>query len=692
MKLADQKAIEKIQSRIITKPEFNYDTLFVRPLASLLTQYDVDKLYNIATSVRYAGNADKKFKAIDDIMHSRGFIKISAGTNRICYGFLDDPTICVKVAEDKTGIKDNPREFMNQLHLKPFCTKVFEVTPCGTVGLFERVRPIKSREEFISVADQIFELIDVITSKYILADFGSKYFMNYGFRENFGPVILDFPYLYETDTAHLVCKKPIMMPDGHAEMCGGLIDYDKGFNNLVCTKCGAVYRAVEISKYVHDNLLLQKGNGKEMDTIKLNITKGGKVYKNYTEDLNTATDHIKPVSNVKFGNTLIVTANKVPVKKKASKPQQQQAPKKNNITPVANKTKKQQNNKSVEKKEVPVVVKKKTVNIDLSTVDTSFLGSTPASVLEVVVNKKPVPVVSETASANVVADVAPVEVNTDEEVWNPDHLDLENKVIIYKNNLGKKMVMPIPDSLYENISAADELEEANAKADKYFKELKSAKDSVTKTINQVKKLEDELTAFKTISMTSSSNDTKVIEDLENQLQHARTKIEEDKEAATEVVNNLQKQLDESKSEYNELKENYDQMAEDFDSIEKKLQDANKEIADLKQMLEQANSVETASDYNEAESDEDSEEDDLSAEETRIYPINGTWCPLSKVEDNYPNLNLEGRDENDRVIVFEDGNGGLFSDQYGNIIVIASINNIPLADKELTFKKTEKEEK
>ena len=43
------------------------------------------------------------------------------------------------------------REYQNQFLIKPFCTKVFEVSPCGTVGIAERVEPITSKAEFISI-------------------------------------------------------------------------------------------------------------------------------------------------------------------------------------------------------------------------------------------------------------------------------------------------------------------------------------------------------------------------------------------------------------------------------------------------------------------------------------------------------------------------------------------------------------
>ena len=50
----------------------------------------------------------------------------------------------------------------------------------------ERVKPILSREEFASVAEDVFELLNTwIIGYYIVADVGEKYFMNYAVRQGF---------------------------------------------------------------------------------------------------------------------------------------------------------------------------------------------------------------------------------------------------------------------------------------------------------------------------------------------------------------------------------------------------------------------------------------------------------------------------------------------------------------------------
>ena len=70
--------------------------------------------------------------------------------------------------------------------------------------------------------------------KYVLEDIGTIWFKNWGIRPGFGPVLLDYPYLFEVDIRDLYCydMTPLGLP------CGGQIDYDAGFNILICTKCG----------------------------------------------------------------------------------------------------------------------------------------------------------------------------------------------------------------------------------------------------------------------------------------------------------------------------------------------------------------------------------------------------------------------------------------------------------------------
>mgnify|MGYP003300274846 FL=1 len=158
--------------------EFKFDSLIVNPLLSYITVQDIAQLNKIATSLKYSSKPKEKYAMIDSIMTNRGFKKMASGTNRVTYRCLNDYRVVIKIAIDKVGLSDNGNEYRNQQLLKPFVTKCFEVSPCGTVGLFERVIPITSREEFVNISDDIFDLINNLIGKYVLEDIGEKYYMN----------------------------------------------------------------------------------------------------------------------------------------------------------------------------------------------------------------------------------------------------------------------------------------------------------------------------------------------------------------------------------------------------------------------------------------------------------------------------------------------------------------------------------
>lgn len=253
--------IEQIVNKNKRKPiaAFDYDRLAAPPLMSVMTPDDIQELISIATSIKYNANISRKYEMINAVMKRRGFIKAHAGTNRVVYHHLEDPGFVAKVAVDKVGMTDSPREYINQNYFKPFCCKIFEVHPSGVIAFVERVNPISSLDEFMSIANDVFNMmVTKIIGKYVVDDLGSRTFMNFGTRYNtdgvmFGPVIIDFPYAYELDGAKLICKHPIINKQtGKPEPCGGELDYDIGFNKLYCTKCGREYTAMELAKTTKD--------------------------------------------------------------------------------------------------------------------------------------------------------------------------------------------------------------------------------------------------------------------------------------------------------------------------------------------------------------------------------------------------------------------------------------------------------
>ena len=259
---------------------FNYDRLQESvPLYQLFTEQDIYSLYKIATSIRYAGNKRKKLDEIAKIMKPKGFSRLAGGTNRVVYYHPDIPDMIWKIATDDTGLNDNPSEMYNQNFIKPYCCKVFSCHPSGVIASFERVERFVNYYEFECNRDCIFEIITkILIGKYVLEDFGIDYFMNWGVRVGFGPVILDFPYIYELDGNKLKCG--LRLEDG--TICNGEIDYTPGFNKLVCTKCGAEHRARELGNKLKDSSMDLERKGK---TMKITIMRGDEVVRtSYQKD------------------------------------------------------------------------------------------------------------------------------------------------------------------------------------------------------------------------------------------------------------------------------------------------------------------------------------------------------------------------------------------------------------------------
>lgn len=297
-------ALQLLYPKAKTASEFNFDNLFHPPILCYLSLQDIAHLNNIATSIKLSTKPNEKYRLINNIMMNRGFVKMASGTNRVVYRFADDYSFVLKIAIDKVGCRDNPMEMVNQHLLKPFVTKCFDVTPCGTVGMFERVVPITYREEFLSIADDVFNLINNLIGKYVIDDIGEKYYQNYGIRNCFGPVLLDYPYVYELDGAKLRCNTVDPITN---LACLGEIDYDIGYNDLVCKKCGKRYIATDLKTVKNEDAKIIV-EGKD-DKMKISLMRGNKVVSRLG-NTRRAVDTIKNgIKSGRLNNITLVTEN-----------------------------------------------------------------------------------------------------------------------------------------------------------------------------------------------------------------------------------------------------------------------------------------------------------------------------------------------------------------------------------------------
>lgn len=253
--------------------DFQFERLQCPNFYNFISEDDIMKCYNIARSNKYAGNVKLKKKMIEDILKPRGFVRIFSGTNRLIFRYLEDDSFVLKVGFDSSGLKDSLREMSNQYFLQPFVQKVFQVHPSGAVATCEKVVPIRSIYEFAGVAEDVYELVTKrIIGKYVLDDIGCKeFFQNYGIRQGFGVVLLDFPYMYELDGKKLYCN---VKDKETGTCCHGVIDYDLTFDNIICTKCGKRYFAKDLKTGIKNNTIYIKG---EKSMSKVYIYKGNEL-------------------------------------------------------------------------------------------------------------------------------------------------------------------------------------------------------------------------------------------------------------------------------------------------------------------------------------------------------------------------------------------------------------------------------
>ena len=219
----------------------------------------------------------KKFEKLDAIIKPKGFKRSGCGTNRVVYEPLsNDAKFCIKVALDRAGKSNNPDEIVNQKYLKPFVAKCFDISEDGNVGIFERVIPIENSYQMWDLREDIFKIMERFVGRFIIDDFGTNTFKNWGFRVGFGPVLLDYADMYILDPHILYCTA---RPDRHSpDICRGELDYDAGFNKIVCLKCGAQHMASEF-KDGRQKIAVTAVNRRNTDMkYKIRIFKGDKLW------------------------------------------------------------------------------------------------------------------------------------------------------------------------------------------------------------------------------------------------------------------------------------------------------------------------------------------------------------------------------------------------------------------------------
>lgn len=176
-----------------------------------------------------------------------GIVPLGPGTNR--YAFKLDGFV-VKVATDHDGKIDNLKEFKMAKRLYPYVAKTYEVSENGTLLVAEYIQPFESYSEMCKYAEKIREILEKLSSVYLIGDVGitPNNFANWGLRVGTkDPVCLDFAYVYEVSSSLFLCS----YCEAHS-----MLAPNRDFTELHCTNpaCGRKYLFEDIRTKIGNDI------------------------------------------------------------------------------------------------------------------------------------------------------------------------------------------------------------------------------------------------------------------------------------------------------------------------------------------------------------------------------------------------------------------------------------------------------
>ena len=299
-------------------PAFDYDNFIKPPITNYIPFQAIQQLKQLAHNPKYMARPSVKFKLMNNILKPYGFRHSGSGTNRRAFYCEYDESIILKVAFDSIGEEANILEYYSQEYIKPFCAKTFSVTPDGILALSERVEPMKEKDYKTRFCGKIFDIIFVLLDKgYIMEDVGGNFYKNWGIRYGFGPVLLDYPYVFKIDWTKLKCKKkdPIT-----GEECLGDLDYDysRGMSEIVCLKCGTRYSAKHLAQLVPNSIMTQIKRKEDLTMplintqIKVKAVRDNKVEKVYYSETPSQRDENNTIHGKRknFGSRIVTSTLK----------------------------------------------------------------------------------------------------------------------------------------------------------------------------------------------------------------------------------------------------------------------------------------------------------------------------------------------------------------------------------------------
>lgn len=241
----------KLKKKKLTEAEYEIYKSFGEPNLDQVDEYlnwITPAIRHDLLAILHAGmDNQSKANILEDELSYLGFRIISSGTNITVMENPVYPGVVFKFALDECGIADNFNDEILQYRI-PHFAKVFARETLGLISVQQRYVWMDSNR-MTDFRDEIYELLEELKEKYIVADMSPKRFLNYGVDRNGEFVIIDgsdlYPLNYIPDPIR--CKNLVGWdPDKEESIkCGGKLEYTDDFMWLKCKKCGKEINPLE---------------------------------------------------------------------------------------------------------------------------------------------------------------------------------------------------------------------------------------------------------------------------------------------------------------------------------------------------------------------------------------------------------------------------------------------------------------
>lgn len=207
-----------------------------------LELFSSEVLDDLTTIMEWSSDNQLKSRKMIEYLSEFGFEDLGLGTNVLAITNPIYPGVVFKLALDCYGVADNINdEWLSESipHYAKFITR--DLT--GIVSVQQRYTGIKSLARLNTFREEILSLLNKLSKKYLVIDLGLNRFLNYGVDRDGEFIILDGSDLYPVSNAKtlMVCSRGVgYKGNSHkVKRCGGHLEYDEDFHELVCQKCGA---------------------------------------------------------------------------------------------------------------------------------------------------------------------------------------------------------------------------------------------------------------------------------------------------------------------------------------------------------------------------------------------------------------------------------------------------------------------